>query len=844
MQPSFLKKNAQYIWIILGFLAISYLYCLPQLQGQKLSVHDALSWEAASHEARAYEDSTGITPLWTNNMFGGMPTYIVYLNNTKNWVFNIQKAVEAVVPVPAFLFFYAMLGFFVLACSLRVNKWIGVLGAIAYAFATYNPVIISAGHITKMYAIAGMPGALAGFLMIYNGRRLSGAAIMGLFLTLMITMSHYQIIYYTGIIFVIAGIGIAINELKNGRAKNLIIGSIIALGVGLLSIAPSLPSVMTTAEYTKYTMRGGASELKTLKKNVEDKSNGGLDKNYAFAWSNGIGETFCLLIPQLYGGASGQPVGENSKFYETLTSLGVSASQAESMADQAPTYWGPQPGLSGPVYFGAIVCFLFILGMLLLRSNAKWWILAASILAIMMSWGNHFEGFNYFLFDHLPMYNKFRAPSMVLVIPQLLFPLLGVLVLNDIFNNKIDKELLLKKLKMATAITAGLCIVLAVGGQAFFDFKSANDAAMAQQYSQSANNPEIGKKIVNAIVEDRASIAMNSGLMSAFFILAAAALIWAFSKNKLKKEMAIAGLALLMAVDLIPTAKLYLNKNKFQDEIEYEKNFQPRQVDIEILKDKDPYYRVFDITKDPYSNAMQSYFHKTVGGYSAAKMESFQDLIDVHLSNSINSEVLNMLNTKYIIFNGGQGGQPAFQLNMAACGNGWFVSQVKFVNTADDEMTAMNASALGDTTQVPNAWKASETAIVRNTFATELGNKSNYLKDSTAAIRLTKYGLNELSFASANSNEGFAVFSDIYYDKGWKAYVDGKETPIVKVDYVLRGLKLPAGKHDIVFKFHPETFYKSNTYAMMSSILLYLLFGAALFMAFKNKDKESTTETV
>lgn len=838
MQASFFKRNATYIWIIVGFMLIAFLYCYPQLQGKRLSVHDTLSWEAASHEIHAYKDSTHIDGLWTNCMFGGMPAYTIGLTGVNNYVQTFQVAIQKFIPDPAFMFFCAMLSFFMLSCTLRINKWIGAIGAIAYAFATYNPVIISAGHVTKMYAIGVMPGVLAGFLLLFGNRKWIGVAAMALFFSLMMSAAHYQIIYYTGIMLVIAGIVIGIHEIRKGRVKNFILSGLIASLITGLCLGPVLPAVLTTAEYTKYTMRGGASELKQLKKGGEQKTNGGLDKEYAFRWSNGIGETFCFMIPQLYGGASGQDIGTNSKYFETLTGLGLSESQAESMSSNVPLYWGPQPFLSGPVYFGAIICFLFVLGTMIIRSVHKWWIVGTCIIAVVMSWGNHFEGLNYFLFDHLPMYNKFRVPSMILVLPQLLFPLLGVWALNEIVQKKIANEELLKKLKLSALITAGICVVLGIGGQMFFDFSSANDASLQAQYVQMAsNNPEVGKRIMNALIEDRASVAMKSALYSAFLILATFGILWAFIKERIKINVAIGAIAILVAIDMLPTAQKYLNKENFLETEEYEAKFRPRPVDAEILKDKDPYYRVFDLSVNTYNDAMQSYHHKTVGGYSAAKMESYQDLIDVHLSGPFNKEVLNMLNTKYVIFNGGANGQPVFQVNNERCGNGWFVSNVHYVNNADEEMKAMNAPALGDTTQSPNGWHAAETAVIRKNEASIIGNKQSFAKDSNAHIVLDKYGLNELLFTSQNAYEGLAVFSDIYYDKGWKAYIDGKEAPIVKANYVLRAISIPAGSHKIKFEFKPDTYYKYNKFAAISSVLIYLLLGAGIYFYFR-KEKD------
>jgi hypothetical protein len=840
MQTSFFKKNASYIWIIIGFLLVSIIYCLPQFQGKTINMHDGVSWESTSQEPRMYEDSTGIKPLWSNAMFGGMPTYTHYLTGVKNYILKFQTTIGKVIPIPTFLFFFAMLGFFVLSCSLKINKWIGAIGAIAYAFATYNLGIVASGHVTKMFSIAEMPGVLAGFIMIYNGRRLSGAA---LFFTLMVSVSHYQMVYYTVIMLFIAGIGIAINELRNGRLNNLLIGTAIAILTGVLSLGPSLPIILLTKEYAQYTMRGGGSELKQLKSS-DTKKEGGLDVEYAFRWSNGIGETFCLIVPQLYGGGGGQNIGTDSKLFKTLTEAGLPEASAEQFVENAPTYWGSQPFLAGPVYFGAIICFLFVLGMMIIRSPHKWWILATCVIAILMSLGRHLPLLNNFLFDYLPMYNKFRVPSMILVVPQLLFPMVGVWALNDIFTKKIAGDELWKNLKIATIATAGLCLLLAIGGQAFFDFKASGlnmaDAQLAQQFNRDGGNEAIATKVLKALSEDRATMAMNSGLLSAFFILAAAAVLYAFNTNKVNNKIAMGVLALLVALDMLPNARKYLNDNNYIDTEEYQAQFNPRPVDAEILRDKDPYYRVLDLSRDTYNDAMQSYHHKTIGGYSAVKMESYQDLINVHMSGPFNGEVLNMLNTKYIIFNGGPNGQPAYQPNPGTCGNAWFVNEVKYVNNADEEMKSMNAPGIGDTTVMPNSWKANQTAIIRNTFASKLNNTKNFIKDSLANVRLDKYGLNEISFVSNNSHEGLAVFSDIYYDKGWKAYVDGKETPIVKANYVLRAVLLPAGNHKIEFKFHPEKYYQTNNYAMISSILLYLLFGAALFMAFKKKDEDNT----
>jgi hypothetical protein len=593
-------------------------------------------------------------------------------------------------------------------------------------------------------------------------------------------------------------------------------------------------------------MRGGQSELTINKSEV--KTGGGLDKEYAFRWSNGIGETFCLLVPQLYGGSSGERVGAGSNTYETLVDMGVPDEQAEMFSNQLPTYWGPQSFLSGPVYFGAIICFLFVLGLMVIRSPHKWWIAAACLLGIIMSWGHHFKAFNYLLFDVLPGLNKFRTPSMVLVIPQFLFPVIGVWALNDILKGKIEGTALWKQVRNAAIITGGLALILGLGSSMFFDFRSqyevtangqtfTTDDQNEQRFSQMLGSPEAGRKLMNAIREDRASMATKSGLRSAAFIALAAGLIWAYNRKKLAANTMVYGLVLLIAIDLIPVAWRYLNEENYMEETDYEANFEPRPVDQQIMSDPDPYYRVLDLSRDIFNDAIQAYFHKSIGGYHPAKLEIYQDLIDVHMSRGFNSEVLNMLNTKYVIVpNGGPGGGPAVFPNPTALGNGWFVDEVQWAKTADEEILAMNAPLLGDTSRTEGNWNPRRTAVMRSSFQQSLGN-APIAKDSAAFVRLAPngYGLNNITYESSNSREGLAVFSDIFYPHGWKAFIDGKEVPILKANYVLRALRGPAGNHKIEFKFHPKSFYTGNTIALISSLLLYGLLGAALFMWYRRE---------
>jgi len=803
MQIDFKKYRIDFLAVI-AFAVFSLAYCYPQVQGKKLNQHDNLNWQGMAREGMAYHDSTGKDVMWSNSMFGGMPTYTYYLAATNtNYGVYVQDLLQSV-GKPAYFFFIAMLCFYLLMRVLGVNSWLSIAGGIAYAFSSYNAIIIAVGHDTKMLTIGYLPAAMAGLYLIYKEKWWVGSALFALFMALISSNVHFQVMFYFLIIILCFVVVMFFVAVKENKLKQFFIASALAAIAGLVGLGPTATGILTTNEYAKETMRGGTSELSGHDKG---KTNGGLDKEYAFRWSNGIGETFCILIPYLYGGSSGEAADKAPK---TLAAVGGNQ-------EELPLYWGSQPFVGGPVYFGAVVCFLFVLGLIVIRSPHKWWILAASVIGIVMSWGKNFDSVNYFLFDHLPMLNKFRTPSMVLVIPQLLFPMLGIWAVQEVINRKDDPGIW-KDLKIAAGITAGLCLLLGVGGSMFFNFTGGEDAQL---------QPEI----VKLLREDRSSLAAMSGIKSAVYILIAAGLLWAFIKNKIKPGILIAGIAVIIAIDLVPVAQDYLKDSNYVDASEYESLFEPREVDKIILRDPDPYYRVLDLTRDPYNDAIQAYFHKCVGGYSPAKMEIYQDLIDRQMSRGFNYQVLNMLNTRYII-QGRKGSQPQVFPNRSACGNAWFVDNVKWANTADEEMDGLNAPQIGDTAVDPTAFEPKKTAVMRATFKEDLGNYT-FGKDSAAYVKLDKYGLDDISFKSVNSKDGLAVFSDIYYAKGWKAYVDGKETPIMKADYVLRAVKIPAGNHSIEFHFRPASFYKGQKIAMVSSILLILLCLGAVFQSFK-----------
>lgn len=835
MQSFDFKKILPHLYIILGFIVVAFMFSYPQMDDKVLFQSDYLSWEASAHEAKTWYENTGDDVMWSNSMFGGMPTYTYYVSRVSNYSFDLLFGFMDLFGKPAGFLILTMLGFYLLGAAMKFDKWLNAAGAVAYAFSTYNITLIATGHETKMWSLAFVPMVLAALIYLYRQDWWRGIPLLAVSVSMLISMAHYQVMYYAIMIMIGMVIVFFINALKEGKLKQFFLASGVSLLIAGLGLGTNMQMFLSTMEYNKTTMRGGESEL-TINHDKEKKS-GGLDKEYAFRWSNAWGESFTVLVPLLYGGASQENVGDGSETAAAMSRLGVQPQAIDGFVANLPTYWGDQPFTGGPFYFGAIIVFLFVLGLFIIKSKHKWWVVGVSALAFVMSVGYNFPSFNYFLFDHLPAFNKFRVPNMILTIPQLLFPFFGVWALNEALKSKISGEELWKHAKLAGIITGALCI-LAVAVGSMNSYKSKNDDRLQQQLTQSFGSEEPAKSVVSAIREDRSSMAMKSAFKSILFIALMVGLIWAYSKKKIKAtHVAIATIA-LVAIDLITIGARYLNEENYVDEMDYEAQFNPRPVDRQILQDPDPYYRVLDLSVNTYNNSIQSIHHKCIGGYSPAKMEIYQDMIDIHMNGRYNAEVLNMLNTKYIISPQGQNGQPVAIPNQEANGNAWFVNEIKWTETADDEILALNAHSLGDTAKHDD-FNSETTAVLRTKYKDALQGY-NFGKDSAASITLTKYGLMKLEYTSNNSKDGFAVFSDIYYPYGWRAFVDGEEVDIYKTDYLLRGIKIPAGEHKIEFEFHPNTFYKGDRIAFISSWLLILLIAGSAFMAYRSNSKKET----
>lgn len=827
------KKWLPHIVAIGVFLLVAIIFCKPALEGKVVYQHDLQGWRGMVQQSLEFKEKYGRYPLWTNSLFSGMPAYQIMMESSHNVTMGyLEYLIGVGLPQPINFFFIASLCFYFLCIVLRVNPWVAIMGGLAYAYSTYDPVIIMVGHVTKMASMAYAPAVIAAFLLILQKRYWTGSALLILFSFFMISQNHIQIVYYTLLIALAITISWFVKALKEKQLPTFFKSSAIALACGIVGLVACSITLVPTFEYAKDTMRGGKSELTdTTTANAGNKTKGGLDKDYAFNWSYGIDETFTLMVPGIMGGSSGGELNEKSKTAAALAEIGFQ----ESIASQLPTYWGPQPNTSGPVYVGAIICFLFILGMFYLDNEHKWWIFGITVFAIMLAWGSNFKAFNYFIFDVMPGYKKFRAPTMALVIPQMTMCLMAALTLHKFLFGGDAKEFMLKKLKQASIATAVLVGILAMLYFSY-SYSGTNDSRLKENFSgqvlmslargqqptpqMQAQANDVGQTVIRALSEDRKAMFGSDLLRSILFIAAAMALLWLFSKSKISQLVVAISLLVLVVFDLLPVGKRYLNGEDFVEKTNIEEEFTASNADKMIMQD--PNYkniRVFN-TDDPFNSAKPSYHFNSVGGYNPAKLAIYQDLIERQLSNG-NMAVFNMLNTKYFIVQDPQSGQPVAQLNPGALGNVWLVKHVQVVENADAEMKALNN------------FNPLDTAFVDKRFQDKLKGQPQF--DSSASIRM-KENLNDKIIYEFNAGTPqFAVFSEIYYNKGWDAYIDGNKADYVRTNYVLRGMSIPAGKHTIEFRFEPQSYKTGNTLALWASIIGFIMIIAAIVMNVKKK---------
>ncbi len=803
------------------FLVIAVFYCKPALLGKVLQQHDLQQWKGMAESSFRFKETHGHFPLWINSMFGGMPGYLIAMeayNPVTPGYFD--PLFNLFLPAPISFFFLLCVSFYFLTQVLKIDYRIGILAAIAYAYASFTPIIVSVGHITQVRAMGYVPAMLGAIFLVFQKRYWTGAALSALFAFLLIGMNHLQITYYFLLTAVFAFVAYLIYWIKNKEYKHIFITCCILAFAAIVGVSGNIVSIATTYDYSKATMRGGSNTIDTATNKVEKSA--GLPIDYAFGWSYGQAETFTLLVPNIYGGSSfGSELGTGSHLAKEAIEKGVPDDQAGEFAAEFPAYWGLQPSTAGPVYLGAVICFLFIFGCIYLKGFNKWWIIAACFLAILMSWGKNFMGFNSFLFNYLPMYSKFRSPTMSLFIPQLLFPLLAGMASQHLFFEEKDKISALKKLKVAGYIMLGVFVIVGMLYMSL-DYKSNEDSRIVNMFTQmTQGNSEIAKSFYNAFKQDRQSLFGKDLLRSAFFAGAAFLVLWLFVKNKIKASYAIIGLLLLSSIDLLAEGRRYLNNDSFIEPETVDENFfRPSSADQQIMKDTG-YYRVFNLTTDPFNDALTSYFHNSVGGYSPVKLSIVEDMLNYQLRKQpMNFHVLDMLNTKYFIVPGQQN-QPTVQQNPNALGPCWFVKTIEYKKGPAEVMKALNN------------FNPKDTAFV------EESSKSNIpftpVADSTASIRLIKNDNDVVTYQSSSRTNQFAVFSEIFYDRGWKAYIDNKEVPIIKTNYVLRGLAVPAGNHNIRFEFKPSSYYNSSKAEIAGSVLGWLAIIAAIVHGYRKR---------
>ena len=809
-------KNKQFLGIIfaiIAFAAITLIYFTPILEGKRIKQHDIEMYKGMSQEINDFREKTGEQSLWTNSMFGGMPAWNIGVQQNSNLMTYVQKIIGLGFPSPIMSVFISMLGFFILLLVLDCKIWISFIGALAYGFTSYLFIVMGAGHNSKAVAMAYMAPVIAGIIMTYKGKYLWGTVLTAIALALEIRAGHIQITYYLFIIVLIFVIAEFIETIKNKKYPEFFKASGILVCAAILAILTSTTTLYANYEFGKETMRGKP----VLTENTGNQTRG-LDRDYVTQWSYGIGETWSLMIPNVKGGASAYIGNDNP----ALESAGPRFRQ---MIAQNNAYWGDQPGTSGPVYVGAIVCFFFILGLFVVKGKIKWVLLIATILSILLSWGKNFMGFTDFFLDYFPMYNKFRAVSMTLVIAEVCMPILAFLALAEVMKNP---EILKKNMYyfyISFGLTAGLCLLFYIIPNVFFNFLSQGEASQFAQLG-AGKDGAIYQTFANELEKVRMAIFKKDAIRSFLFISITAILLLLNLKGKLKNNAMFALLAVLVVLDMFPVNKRYLNNDNFIDSRRFDKPFVMSEIDKQILQDNGLNYRVLDLTKNTFNDASTSYFHKSIGGYHGAKLRRYQDIINHYLGgNNVGSDgfwnVINMLNTKYLITP--QNNKPTAMTNPDAFGNAWIVSDIKWVATPNEEITAI------ENTDVKT------TAIVNDEFKNVIGNFNPSSVSGT--IKLDSYKPNELVYSFNSSKDELVVFSEIWTSKGWTMWVDGKESPLIRADYILRAAVIPAGNHEIMMRYEPKIWKVGNTIQFVSSLILILGLIGAIVITYKNRTK-------
>lgn len=822
-----IKKIMPEVLVIVLFAAISFAYFfVPVSQGKILYRHDSSAGKGMGHEMTEYRERTGEQTRWTNSVFGGMPTYQMAPSyGSTDGLKSIVSMYHLWLPDYVWYIFAYLLGFYIMLRAFDFRRSLAVLGSVIWAFSSYFLIIIAAGHLWKVFALAYLPPMIGGIVLAYRGKYLWGLIVTALFTAFEISANHVQMTYYYMFIIFFLVLGFLVDAIRQKRISHFLKASGVCLAAAIIGVAMNISNLYHTWEYQKESMRG-KSEL--VKKNSANQTDSGLERDYITAWSYGIGETWTLLIPNAKGGAS-VPMIQNKIVQEKGDPM------YEFVYQQLGQYWGEQPGTSGPVYVGAFVMMLFILSLFIVKGTVKWSLLAATILSVLLSWGHNFMPFTDFFIDYMPMYSKFRTVASILVIAEFTIPLLAMLALKRIVD---EPELLTRKIKyvyISFALTAGIAAVFALGGGAFFDFISSSERQALSQFPADQLNP-----LLDNLTSLREQI-FAADCWRTFFIIVIGTLLLLFYKaGKLKAEYMVGCVCVLCLIDMWQVDKRYLNDSMFVPKSERDAPIEMTETDRQILEDKSLDYRVLNFSSNTFNENETSYFHKSIGGYHAAKLRRYQEVIEAHISPEMNAAmkaiveaagdmsavdgnklfpVINMLNTKYFIMPL-QGGANAPLPNPYAYGNAWFVDKVSYVNNANEELSALGTTDLR------------HTAVADKAFSDVLGqSKAN---DSTATVRLEKYEPNQLEYSVSSKNGGVVVFSEIYYP-GWNATVDGVEVPVGRANYILRAISVKPGSHKVVLDFHPKSVSVTETIAYIATAILMLMFVAIVIV----KRKES-----
>ena len=798
-----LQSIYPHLLALVGFVLVSLIYFYPVLQRKQIFQSDIAQYTGMAKEQIDFRAATDTEPYWTNSAFGGMPTYQLGAKYPHDYIGALDDVLRFL-PRPADYLFLYFLGFYGLLLVLKIDPLKAFFGAIAFGFSTYLIIILGVGHNSKAHAIGYMPLVIAGFLMVFQKRFIWGGLLTLFATALEINANHFQMTYYL-LIFLLLLVGYFTYQFikeKDFKGLGFAFGSLALAGI--FAIGANATNLLATTEYTKFSTRG-KGELTFTANGSKVTENTALSRDYITEYSYGIAESFNLVAPRLFGGSNNETLGTESSMYQFMISQGVPAAQAEDYVQGMPTYWGDQPIVAAPAYIGAVVFFLAFLALLIDKRRIKYVFFGGAMIALVLSWGKNLPTVTNFFIDYIPLYDKFRAVSSIQVLLELCFPVLAVMGLQSFFL--LDQIQQKKALLQSTLFGVGVMLILFLF-KGTFNFSAASDDYFIKNY---------GPAFVDALKSDRKTMYSADLLRSAFFILIVAGALWLYIKNKFAQNTTIILIGLVMIFDLFLVDKKYVSAKDFVSKREIEVPFQATPVDLQILQDSSN-YRVFEINGN-LSSARASFFHKSIGGYHAAKPRRMQQLFDYQIAKN-NLEPLNFLNVKYLIQTDKEGKEFPIA-NPEANGNAWFVNQIQLVSTADEEMKALDKLD-------------SKKVAVINSKEFKF-RKTAFVKDSLASITLDLYQPNHLKYTSTNTSDGLAVFSEMYYKNGWNSYVDGNKVEHLRANYVLRALPIPAGKHTIEFKFEPEVVKTGSTIALLSSIGMVLLLVAGIYFERKKE---------